>query len=97
MGIPLASSTQSYRIGLLPGWNMIGDPFASAVPMSSIQVDTVTPGNPVAIGSASTVQLPFYDYNGSAYQTLGTGDTLQPFVGYWVHATQAAELVIPAP
>ena len=96
-GVPLASNTQSYRISLLPGWNMVGDPFQAAVPISGLQVDTVNPGTPVAIGSATTVQLPFYTYNGSAYQSLSAGASLQPFVGYWVHATQAAELVIPAP
>lgn len=90
-----APTGQSFRINLLPGWNMVGDPFLQAVPISSISVDTVTPGTPVPIGSASTVQMPFYNYNGSAYQTLGGGDSLQPFQGYWIHATQPAELVIP--
>ncbi len=95
-GVP-APTNQSYRIGLLPGWNMIGDPFLQPVSVSGITVDTINPGSPVAIGAASTVQLPLYTYNGSGYTTLGTGDSLQPFVGYWIHATQPAELVIPAP
>jgi hypothetical protein len=95
-GVP-APTTQAFRINLLPGWNMIGDPFPTAVSISNIQVDTVVPGTPIPLSGATTVQLPLYYYNGTAYQTLTTGDTMQPFEGYWIHCTQAAELVIPVP
>lgn len=89
--------TQAFRINLLPGWNMIGDPFNSNVSVANIKVDTVTPGSPVGIGAATTVQLPLYSYSGTAYQAVGTSGSLQPYQGYWVHATKPAVLVIPAP
>lgn len=87
--------TQAFRINLLPGWNMIGDPYTAEMSVSRVQVDTVKPGSPVGIGAATTVQLPFYSYDGSAYQAVGASGSLQPYQGYWIHATSPAVLVIP--
>lgn len=100
-GLP-AATNQPYRIRLQPGWNMIGDPFTAAVPVTAIQVEGIAtlpaptpPATP--LGSSSLVQLPLYTWDGAKYVALGAGDAVQPFVGYWIFANSNATLVVPVP
>lgn len=98
-GIP-ASNTQTFSIALKQGWNMIGDPFTTNVPLTGITVDTVPSSTPVALASSSLVSLPLYFYVGgsSVYATLNTStDSLLTGVGYWIDATAPATLILPAP
>lgn len=97
-----APTNQPFRIALQPGWNMIGDPFGSAVAVSAIQVEgiaTQTAPTPASapLGSSSLVQLPLYTWDGSKYVAISAGGALQPFVGYWIFANQNASLVVPVP
>ena len=97
----LAPTNQSFRINLAAGWNQIGDPFLTAVPVSSLQVDgTLSPGAPVGISSSADVSLPLYSYPGtsaSTYAQIFADGTLQPWAGYWIFAKKAVTLVVPPP
>ena len=95
-GVP-APGNQPFRITVQPGWNMIGDPSGVAVPLTSIQVESLPAGATAtaALGSSSLVQMPLYTWDGTKYVVLGSGDSIQPFVGYWIFANQNANLVVP--
>ena len=79
-------SDADYPITLAPGWNMIGDPFDFPVAWSEVGGDTAFTDDAVAfdpgLGSIG-------DYSDV------TPTVLAPFAGYFVHATQAATLLIP--
>jgi hypothetical protein len=96
-----AMTGQAFRINLNPGWNMIGNPFAGSVAISSISVDTVTPGTPVAITSSAntSVSLPLYTYGptDTNYEIVDKTGSLTAYQGYWVYAFNACALVVPPP
>lgn len=96
MGTP-APTTGPFTIALQKGWNMVGDPFTSPVTISSLEVDTLSSTTPVLITKSSLVSLPLYAFNGTGYVAESSTDTIDPYAGYWVYATQACNLVIPAP
>ena len=99
-----------FKIALLPGWNMIGDPWESpvGVRLQNIQVATLDGdlqpfvgglGDASAQGLTSSV---FFEYDSTAGQYVvddGTGPDarLRPYVGYWVHAYRACTLLVPQP
>jgi subtilase family serine protease len=107
-----ALTGQPYVIPLLPGWNMIGDPFAGPVPISSLQV-TSGSGNPVPISSATNVvSQNLYTYgpadtnyeetcatpnSASKGYSCTASDSLEPYAGYWIYAYSSASLVVSPP
>ena len=70
--------------GLHKGWNIIGDPYLTAEPASSILVN----GKPLLSQSSVIAQVTYtWQPGDTAYETMyGSGITLQPYVGYWVYA-----------
>lgn len=91
-----------FHITLQQGWNQIGDPFGRNVTLSDIQVSspaTASSPNPgsASIGQSSLVALPLYAYSTSSnsYISLGAGDQIQPWQGYWIFANQPAVLTVP--
>ncbi len=102
LGTPAPPGT--FHISLQQGWNQIGDPFGQNITLSSIQVSapaTVNAPNPAAsaIGQSSLVALPLYAYpaGATAYTSLGAGDQIEPWHGYWIYANLPAVLSIPSP
>ncbi len=100
IGSPAPSG--SFHISLQQGWNQIGDPFGRNVTLSDIQVSTpatASAPNPASspLGQSSLVAVPLYAYNinTSAYTSLGAGDQIQPWQGYWIYANQPAVLTVP--
>ena len=92
-GTPLSTATP-FSLALAAGWNLIGDPFPAAVPLSSV----TTGGMPLALSAAVSPTLYRYDTPSGQYVTLSAaGDSLQPYVGYWIYASQSATLSVPAP
>ncbi|MGI4789101.1 MAG: protease pro-enzyme activation domain-containing protein [Janthinobacterium lividum] len=90
----LVSTAGPFSIALSAGWNLIGDPFPSAVPLSS-----VTAGG-TALASSSAVSPTLYSYNTAAgnYVTVSAASgSLQPYAGYWIFAGQSTTLNVPAP
>lgn len=104
IGTPAATG-QSFSINVQPGWNLIGDPFTQSVQVGSIQVAvpaTTAAPNPgsTGIGQTGLVSLPLYTYvsaGANPYVQLNTGDSLQPYIGYWLFANQPATLIMPHP
>ena len=99
-----------FKIALLPGWNMIGDPWESpvGVRLQNIQVTTLdTDPQPFVgnLGDASAQGLTssvFFEYDSPTNKYVvddGTGPDarLRPYVGYWVHAYRACTLLVPQP
>jgi hypothetical protein len=89
-------SSAPYDISLSPGWNMIGDPFATSVPLTSLQVTsggTTTSFAGAAQSGVVGASIYTYPAGASAYQVESSA--LQPFVGYWVLANQACTLAVP--
>ena len=100
VGAPAASS-QNFSISLQPGWNMIGDPFGSAIPMSSV---TVTPaGSTTSVPYATAVQsglvsiLYTWQPGDTAYELISPTASMQPWLGYWIYSKSFAQLTVPPP
>lgn len=81
-----------YSIALSPGWNMIGDPFASPVGVGTLTVEDSS-----AQAATSTTPLAIYGYSGGKYVEETASDSLEPYVGYWIYVPRVSTLVVPAP
>jgi len=92
-GTPVSTATP-FSLSVSAGWNLIGDPFPAAVPLSSVTVG----GTPLALSPAVSPTLYSYNTASGQYVTLSAAsDSLQPYAGYWIYATQNATLSVPAP
>ena len=85
-----------FPILLQPGWNMIGDPATSEIPLANLRlrVDTHDPKtsgeDTFAAAAQAGLVLPYVlTYDGSKYITTGK---LSPYVGYWIYAYQPLKL-----
>ena len=106
VGTP-ADPTTDFSIPLLPGWNMIGDPFLVPVSLSALHVtgaagvtvsfSTAVSGTPLLLSSLLYTYSPSAGSGKGAYVILQTNGSLQPGSGYWVYAYAAASLVVPHP
>ncbi len=90
-----------FTINLSPGWNMVGDPFNEAIPMSAITV-TVGTQTPVSFATAfAGNQLSnFFTWQAgdTSYETISasTGN-LEPWEGYWIFAQSPTTISLLAP
>ncbi len=95
-GTPVSTATP-FSLPLSPGWNLIGDPFPAAVPLSSVTVS----GTPLALSPAVSPTLYTYNTASGQYVTLSAAsDSLQPYAGYWIYVAQNSAvtvLTVPAP
>ncbi len=105
VGTP-ADPTADFSIPLLPGWNMIGDPFLVPISLSAMHVSsgsaTVTfsaaeSGTPLLVSSLLYSFSPSAGGGKGAYVTLSPTGSLQPGLGYWIYAYSSASLVVPHP
>lgn len=88
--------TVSLSIPLQAGWNIIGDPWATAVGLGALSViDGSGHSYPVGVGSLVAPTLYTYQAGDTNYETLTPGGALQPFEGYWVYAYQSCTLQFP--
>jgi hypothetical protein len=99
-GTPTPTS-QPFAVSLQKGWNMIGDPFPSAVSLSGVTVSS-SAGKSFSLKDANlagliSVTLYSYPAGSSAYQTTGEDGSLSPYTGYWVYAFQPCSLSLPVP
>ena len=85
-------------VSLSPGWNMIGDPYAASLALSSLQValSTTVGGIPANqfmseqdAGAAGIVGATIWTYDAAAKQYTAA-DTLAPFVGCWIYIDPVA-------
>ena len=101
VGISTAAES-GYSIPLAAGWNMIGNPFANNVSLSSITViDSDHESHTIATATSSgLVGGVLYTYQPSdiAYEIVPeSSGSLSPYEGYWLDAAQPCTLSIPAP
>ena len=106
VGTP-ADPTTDFPITLLPGWNMIGDPFLFPVSLSALNVSsaagTTVPFSTAVSGSSLLVSSILYSFSPSAnsgsgaYVVLQTNGSLQPGQGYWIYAYNPVTLIVPHP
>ena len=90
----LVPTATPFLLNVSAGWNLIGDPFPAAVPLSSV---TIT-GTALLASAAVSPTLYRYDTPTGLYVTLSAAtDSLQPYAGYWIFANQSAALSVPAP
>jgi len=88
-----------FRLPLQAGWNMIGNPFPVNVNIQELKVDTLASSGALPIATSTLVSLPLYSYDqgSNAYVQHNKTDVMQPYVGYWLFAKQACQLVIAPP
>ena len=82
--LPDSLNQKPTSLHLHQGWNIVGDPYTTAEPASSILVN----GKAFLSQSALVAQVTYTWQSGdTAYETMyGSGITLKPYVGYWVYA-----------
>jgi hypothetical protein len=96
VGTP-ADPTKNFPIALAQGWNQIGDPFLSGVPLSNCSVlsgsQTLTE---TAAAAGNVIYGNIYSYNGGTNKYT-TAQALTTGLGYWIYAFSPCTLVVPHP
>ena len=91
--------TGSVQVALNPAWNQIGVPSTAGVAVSSLTFKAANGTSySFADASGSTFHLVspvLYSYNGTSYQPVGAGATLQPWQAYWIRVFTPVTLGIP--
>ena len=83
----LIPSNVPFAILLHAGWNMVGDPFTDGVPVSGISIQTndgIAQSLEAAVNS-EIIGPTIWGFSGGSYIAA---DTLSPYQGYWVFASQ---------
>jgi len=94
-----AAPTGSVQVSLNPAWNQIGVPSTAGVLVSSLSFagsDGVSHSFADAAGSTYHLVSPtLYSYNGTSYQPVTAGATLQPWQAYWIQVYTPVTMSIP--
>jgi hypothetical protein len=109
----IPNQDQPASIHLLPGWNLIGNPFISDVKWDVNAIKVVQPGTAAFSLKDSKSVVSSYAWGwqqdssdlttGSYYLVYdsalepGISDRLRPWRGYWIMAKKECNLIIPAP
>jgi len=89
-----APANVPFDIPLQAGWNMVGDPFTTAVPVSSLTFNSGTETFTQATTSATPlIGRTVWTYNAQA-KAYVAATSLNPDVGYWVFAYSATDMDI---
>ncbi len=103
VGTP-ANPAQDFSIALSPGWNQIGQPWTTGETVGSLNVsaggttvsfDQASASAPLLVSSLVYRYAPGTGGAAGGYVYVRDTDTLQPGLGYWVYAYQAATLIVP--
>lgn len=89
-------ATDPYRIPLLPGWNLIGAPFAAPVDYAAVMIED-SGGTPMSLQEAfraGILQSGLFTWMFGGYRT---SLSLVPYTGYWVLPFERCTLVVPRP
>ena len=102
-GLSYAGATEgalSYSVSLVPGWNMVADPYNSNIAISNSGLEVTSGSTNVPYTTAvqqGMIGPEFYDYDGAEYIQHTTGDVLKPFDGYWLYSTVNTQLTFLGP
>ena len=98
---------QPYIIGVHAGWNLIANPFASALPWSIDEVKVRAEGKEMTLREAQGLGWTedfLWGWDGAAYELVydssvltKVASSLEPFRGYWIEAYRDLTLVLPPP
>jgi beta-glucanase (GH16 family) len=92
-----APTTGPFTISLEKGWNMIGAPFLSAIPIASLTFDNGSQTFAQATtGANPLIGATIYGYS-SASNSYYAASSLAPEQGYWILAFSATNMEVPAP
>ncbi|MCX5970047.1 MAG: hypothetical protein NTV14_00785, partial [Coprothermobacterota bacterium] len=96
-GSPCVEEEQA--IDVVPGWEMIGDPYLAAVPAKVVQVRTASVALTLKEAVDAKLLAPaIYWYDGLTYRLLLLDSGFfQPGQGYWLKAFQPFQLVFRQP
>jgi len=94
--LPGTSPSGTVHISLQAGWNMIGDPFNSAVDLDNLTFNGGTVSFAAATGSNQLIGSALYAYD-QATNSYVSATELDPGVGYWMFAYKATDLDVPQP
>ncbi|MEI6509504.1 MAG: amidase domain-containing protein [bacterium] len=96
-GSPCVEEEQT--IDIVPGWEMIGDPYLTAVPAKAVQVRTASLTLTLEEAVAEQILAPaFYWYDSLTYRLLSLNNGfLEPGQGYWLKAFQPFQMVFHRP
>jgi len=93
-----APTNQNFGISVDKGWNQIGDPFLSGVPLGSL---TVTSGSQtVSFAQAVSngwIYGTVYGYTGGSSNSYYSAGLLATGSGYWLYAFQPVTVTVPHP
>jgi hypothetical protein len=94
-----APTSNVVQVALQTGWNMIGVPSTTAIPVSGLTFLNPATGARLTFDQASTtyhlISSPLYGYNGTSYDTLTDTGSLQPWQSYWIYAYSNVTVQIP--
>lgn len=84
----LVDSSKGFKIRLYKGWNLIGNPYLTKVPVSGLEFSYGGDINSFqgACDARWVSQLSNCEYSGSVAKTniLTSGSTIDPYKGYWI-------------
>ena len=104
----MPTQNQPFAIHLLPGWNLVGNPFLKPVTWSLTAISVQEAGQPAkALKDARDAVCDYawgWDSSTSNYYLVcdpsvvpSAKGTLDPWLGYWIRAKKACDLILPAP
>lgn len=93
-----ADTNADFRLDLPTGWNQVGDPFLSAIPLTGLKIASGGTVSPFAqaSGTGGLVGAGVYAYD-QAQGGYFPAVALQPGQGYWMWAALPVTLVVPHP
>ncbi len=89
----LVPAATPFSLPLAAGWNLIGDPFPAAVPLSSVTAN----GSPLTSSSAAPNLYSYSTASGQYVSVPAATGSLQPYAGYWIYTPSPVTLSVPAP
>jgi hypothetical protein len=99
-GVP-AGTTTPYTLFLPPGWQQIGNPFATlTINLQDLQLQPVDGTAAQTLADAQTsglISSGIFSYTGSGYALVSTATALTPYQGYWINvlAPLGVDLIFP--
>jgi hypothetical protein len=92
------STTKEYTVSLGPGWNMIGDPYATSISLNTNAQVTLGSGAVETFTKASTsiISPILYTYQAGDTNYEASTPSLAPYEGYWIYTSAACKLTMSA-
>lgn len=100
----IVSPAAAHRVQLVPGWNLVSNPYGFPVPFGNVRVvagnDVVPLTDPAAAAFTEPMFWRWMDStpdditNGVYHEESDVAEPWVPWTGYWLHASEETELAI---